>query len=107
MAILIFVRHGQSAYNLENRFTGSLDVPLTPLGEEEATLAGKKLIGFRFNRAYSSVLNRAKESLRIILEEIGQPHIPIINNSALNERMYGSLQALNKAETAENIVRNK
>ena len=101
MAILIFVRHGQSAYNLENRFTGSLDVPLTPLGEEEATLAGKKLIGFRFNRAYSSVLNRAKESLRIILEEIGQTHIPIINNAALNERMYGSLQGLNKAETAE------
>ena len=53
------------------------------------------------------MLNRAKESLRIILEEIGQPHIPIINNSALNERMYGSLQALNKAETAENTVRNK
>ena len=91
MEILIFVRHEQSAYNLENRFTGRLDVPLTPLGEEEATLAGKRLIGFRFNRAYSSVLNRAKESLRIILEEIGQTQIPIINNAALNERIYGSL----------------
>ena len=100
MAQLILVRHGQSTYNLENRFTGNLDVPLTHLGEEEALMAGKKLINFRFDMAYTSMLVRAWETLRIILEEIKQPDIPIIKNKALNERMYGSLQGLNKTETA-------
>jgi 2,3-bisphosphoglycerate-dependent phosphoglycerate mutase len=100
MAQLILVRHGQSTYNLENRFTGNLDVPLTPLGEEEAHSAGKKLINFRFDIAYTSMLLRAWETLQIILEEIKQTDIPIIKNASLNERMYGSLQGLNKAETA-------
>ena len=100
MSQLTLVRHGQSTYNLENRFTGSLDVPLTPLGEDEARLAGQKLKDFRFDVAYTSTLVRAWETLRIILEEIEQTPLPIIKNSALNERMYGSLQGLNKAETA-------
>ncbi len=100
MAKLLLVRHGQSTFNLENRFTGSLDVPLTNLGEEEALLAGKKLINFYFDIAYTSMLVRAWETLRIILEEIKQTDIPIIKNAALNERMYGSLQGLNKTETA-------
>lgn len=100
MAQLILIRHGQSVYNLENRFTGNLDVPLTPLGEEEAHSAGIKIINFRFDIAYTSMLVRAWETLRIILEEIKQTDIPIIKNAALDERMYGSLQGLNKAETA-------
>ncbi len=101
MPLLILIRHGQSTYNLENRFTGSVDVPLTPLGKEEARAAGKKLKDFKFNRAYTSVLIRAIDSLTIILKEINQPYIPVVKNAALNERMYGSLQGLNKAETAE------
>ena len=100
MALLLLVRHGQSTYNLENRFTGNLDVPLTPLGEEEALLAGKKLINFHIDFAYTSILVRACETLRIILKEIKQTNTTIIKNAALNERMYGSLQGQNKAETA-------
>lgn len=100
MTILTLVRHGQSTYNLQNRFTGSLDVPLTKLGEEEAHLAGKKLQEYRFDFAHTSMLIRAWETLRIVLEEIKQTSIPITRNAALNERMYGSLQGLNKAETA-------
>lgn len=100
MALLTLIRHGQSIYNLQNRFTGNLDVELTPLGEEEARLAGQRLKGFHFDIAYTSMLKRAWETLRIILEEIQQTDIPIIKNVALNERMYGNLQGLNKAETA-------
>lgn len=100
MALLTLTRHGQSTYNLQNRFTGNLDVPLTPLGEHEAHLAGQKLQDFHFDFAYTSMLKRACETLRIILEEIKQTQMPIIKNVALNERMYGSLQGLNKAETA-------
>jgi 2,3-bisphosphoglycerate-dependent phosphoglycerate mutase len=100
MAALILVRHGQSIYNLENRFTGNLDIALTPLGREEARIAGGKLTGFTFAIAYTSTLIRAQETLRIILEEIKQTGIPIVQNSALDERMYGNLQGLNKAETA-------
>jgi 2,3-bisphosphoglycerate-dependent phosphoglycerate mutase len=100
MVQLTLIRHGQSTYNLQNRFTGSVDVPLTPLGEEEARMAGQKLKGFAYDSAFTSTLVRAWETLRIILEEIKQPHVPIIKNAALNERMYGSLQGLNKAETA-------
>ncbi len=100
MPLLTLIRHGQSTYNLENRFTGTVDVPLTPLGEEEARDAGKKLKGLKYDRAYTSMLKRAQESLNIILAEIEQTDIPIIMNAALDERMYGSLQGLNKAETA-------
>lgn len=101
MALLALIRHGQSVYNLENRFTGNLDVALTLFGEEEAKLAGIKLKGLKISGAYTSVLKRAEESLRIILEEMQQTNIPVIKNKAFNERMYGSLQGLNKAEVAK------
>lgn len=101
MAQLVLIRHGESQWNLENRFTGWVDVPLTPKGEQEARDAGKKLKGFRFDCAFTSVLVRAKETLRLVLEEIGQMTIPIEENKALNERMYGELQGLNKTETAQ------
>lgn len=100
MATLILVRHGQSIYNFENRFTGNLDIGLTEFGKQEALLAGKKLTETQFDFAYTSTLKRAQESLKIILEVIHQTHIKITENSALNERNYGSLQGLNKAETA-------
>jgi 2,3-bisphosphoglycerate-dependent phosphoglycerate mutase len=99
MAFLTLVRHGQSIYNLENRFTGSLDVELTAVGKTEALRAGHKLKDYHYDAAYTSMLKRAQESLEIILKEIRQEDIPVIKNSALNERMYGSLQGLNKADT--------
>lgn len=101
MARLILLRHGESQWNLENRFTGWVDVPLSPRGIQEAKNAGDKLRGFTFDRAFTSVLVRANETLRLVLEAIGQPHIPIEKDKALNERMYGELQGLNKAETAK------
>jgi 2,3-bisphosphoglycerate-dependent phosphoglycerate mutase len=101
MAQLVLIRHGESQWNLENRFTGWVDVPLTPKGEQEARDAGKKLQSFRFDCAFTSVLVRAKETLRLVLEEIGQTTIPVEENKALNERMYGELQGLNKTETAQ------
>ena len=100
MALLIFVRHGQSLYNLENRFTGTLDISLTLLGKEQAKTAGKKLKGYVFCMAYTSMLIRAQESLEIILKQM-HVKIPTVKNSAFNERMYGSLQGLNKEETAK------
>lgn len=99
MSTLILVRHGQSIYNQENRFTGSLDVGLTKFGKEEAKIAGLKLINFKFEFAYTSTLKRATESLQIILKTINQNNILITENQALNERNYGNLQGLNKAET--------
>ncbi len=103
MATLALVRHGQSQWNLENRFTGWEDVPLTEKGREEARRAGEALAaeGVRFERAYTSLLQRAQITLDIILEVLGQTDIPIVRDEALNERHYGSLQGLNKAETAE------
>jgi 2,3-bisphosphoglycerate-dependent phosphoglycerate mutase len=101
MARLVLLRHGESQWNLENRFTGWVDVPLSPKGIEEAKQAGEKLRGFTFDRAFTSVLSRANETLRIVLETTGQPTIPIEKDKALNERMYGDLQGLNKAETAQ------
>ena len=101
MARLVLLRHGESQWNLENRFTGWVDVPLSPKGIEEAKQAGEKLRGFRFDRAFTSVLTRANETLRFVLEAIGQTTIPIEKDKALNERMYGDLQGLNKAETAK------
>jgi 2,3-bisphosphoglycerate-dependent phosphoglycerate mutase len=100
MAILVIIRHGQSQWNLENRFTGEVDIDLTPEGKQEAIQAGKKLMGMRFNCCFTSVLKRAEETLRIILLEIKETSIPVIKNKALNERNYGSLQGLNKSETA-------
>ena len=101
MSRLVLIRHGESQWNLENRFTGWVDVPLSPTGIEEAKAAGKKLAEFKFDRAFSSVLARANETLRLVLEAIGQTAIPIEKDKALNERMYGELQGLNKAETAK------
>jgi 2,3-bisphosphoglycerate-dependent phosphoglycerate mutase len=100
MATLVLLRHGESQWNLENRFTGWVDVPLSSKGIEEAKAAGMKLAGVKFDRAFTSVLTRANETLRIVLETIGQTSIPIEKDKALNERMYGDLQGLNKAETA-------
>jgi len=98
---LILVRHGQSQWNLENRFTGWVDIPLTPGGEAEAKRAGILLKDTHFDRGFTSVLIRAQETLRIILEETGQTDLPVERDAALNERYYGDLQGLNKAETAE------
>lgn len=95
MPHLILVRHGQSLWNLENRFTGWVDVPLTPLGEEEARRAGERLRGHNFDVAYTSALQRAQETLRIIMETIPRK-VPVIRDQALNERDYGDLAGLNK-----------
>jgi 2,3-bisphosphoglycerate-dependent phosphoglycerate mutase len=101
MALLVLVRHGESQWNLENRFTGWVDVSLTETGRREAQRAGELLRGVRFDRAFTSVLRRATETLDIVLRVIGQTDLPIERNAALNERHYGDLQGLNKAETAE------
>lgn len=99
MPILALVRHGQSLWNHENRFTGFVDVPLTEQGRNEARLAAKALQGQKFDVAYTSALTRAQETLAIILETLGQ-RIPVIRDAALNERHYGDLQGLNKADAA-------
>jgi 2,3-bisphosphoglycerate-dependent phosphoglycerate mutase len=100
MALLVLVRHGESQWNLDNRFTGWVDVPLTETGRREAHRAGQLLRGMRFDRGFTSVLTRAIETLDIILEEIEEPDLPVERDAALNERHYGDLQGLNKAETA-------
>ncbi len=97
---LVLVRHGQSQWNLENRFTGWIDVPLSPKGIEEAHEAGKSLKGIPFDIAFTSNLKRAQETLKIILQEVGQQNLRVEKDQALNERHYGALQGLNKAETA-------
>ncbi len=101
MSKLVLVRHGQSQWNLENRFTGWVDVDLTPQGEKEAREAGKKLTGLKFDQAFTSALKRAQRTLQLILEETGQSHLPVEKDQALNERHYGDLQGLDKAETAK------
>lgn len=101
MAKLVLLRHGESQWNLENRFTGWVDVPLSPKGEREAKDAGRKLAGITFDRAYTSVLTRAIDTLSIVLEVTGQSGIPVEKDKALNERLYGELQGLDKAETAK------
>src|SRR3970040_1630843 len=100
MAKLVLVRHGQSLWNLEDRFTGWVDVPLTDLGREEARRAATRLGDIRFEIAYTSALSRAQETLEIILQVAGQ-RPPVIRDQALNERHYGDLQGLNKKKTAE------
>jgi len=101
--ILVLVRHGQSTWNLENRFTGWTDVDLTELGVSEAKNGGKLLKegAYEFDIAYTSVLKRAIKTLGIIQEEMGLEWIPVVRAWQLNERHYGSLQGLNKAEMAE------
>ena len=101
MPLLILLRHGQSQWNLENRFTGWVDVPLSELGEKEAREAGVKLKSTSIDCAYTSVLKRANDTLRLALETAGIKGIPIIRDEALNERHYGELQGLNKEETAK------
>src|SRR5688500_9003857 len=100
---LVLVRHGQSTWNLENRFTGWTDVGLTDLGREEAHEAGRLLreAGYDFDVAYTSVLKRAIKTLWIVMEEMGLEWLPVYRAWQLNERHYGALQGLNKAETAE------
>ncbi len=100
---IVLLRHGESAWNKENRFTGWTDVDLTEKGEEEACTAGKlmKEAGFEFDIAYTSVLTRAVRTLWIALQEMEQVWIPVVNSWRLNERHYGALQGLNKAETAK------
>lgn len=100
---LVLVRHGQSSWNLENRFTGWTDVDLTDLGREEARKAGEllKQEGFKFDIAFTSVLKRAIRTLWIALDELDQMWLPVEKSWRLNERHYGALQGLNKSETAE------
>ena len=100
---LVLVRHGQSTWNLENRFTGWTDVGLTDQGRTEAHSAGKLLHegGYVFDIAYTSVLRRAIQTLWIVLQEMNNEWLPVVNAWQLNERHYGALQGLNKSETAE------
>ena len=102
---VIFLRHGQSQWNLENRFTGWTDVPLSDKGVEEARAAGKllKAEGFSFDAAYTSTLKRAIKTLWLVLEEMDEMWIPVTKDWHLNERHYGALQGYNKAEMAEKV----
>lgn len=100
--MLVLIRHGESQWNLENKFTGQVDIDLTKHGMDEAKHAGAKLKGYGFDVAFCSVLIRAKHTLQIVLKEINAPdNLPIAYDRALNERNYGDLQGLNKAETAK------
>ena len=102
MPTLVLLRHGESVWNKENRFTGWTDVDLSERGREEARAAGRLLAdgGYRFDLAYTSVLKRAIRTLWIALDAMDQMWLPVIKNWRLNERHYGGLQGLNKAETA-------
>ncbi len=100
---LVLIRHGQSAWNQENRFTGWTDVGLTELGRDEARAAGRLLRegGFAFDVAYTSVLKRAVHTLNLVLDELGMDWLPVHKAWQLNERHYGALQGLNKTEMAK------
>ena len=102
MKTLVLLRHGESVWNLENRFTGWTDVDLTPKGVEEAREAARLLSagGYTFDIAYTSLLTRAIRTLWITLDGMDLMWLPVIGNWRLNERHYGALQGLNKAETA-------
>ncbi len=99
---LVLLRHGESAWNRENRFTGWTDVDLSEKGEAEAKAAGAALKkeGYGFDLAFCSVLTRANRTLNLVLEEMGLTWIPVVKSWRLNERHYGALQGLDKAETA-------
>lgn len=99
---IVLLRHGESTWNKENRFTGWTDVDLTEKGVEEARVAGQllKREGYTFDIAYTSVLKRANKTLNIVLEELDALWLPVEHSWRLNERHYGDLQGLNKAETA-------
>ncbi len=100
---LVLIRHGESTWNLENRFTGWTDVDLTPLGVEQAKRCGEILLdqGYQFDFAYTSVLQRAIHTLWHCLDAMQRPWLPVVQSYRLNERHYGALQGLNKAETAK------
>ena len=99
---LVLIRHGESTWNLENRFTGWTDVDLTPLGLEQAKNAGRllKAAGFDFDVAYTSMLKRATRTLWHVLDEMDRTWLPVVHSWRLNERHYGSLQGLNKSDMA-------
>ena len=99
---IVFMRHGESTWNLENRFTGWTDVDLTAKGVAEAKSAGKVLkdAGFTFDLAYTSVLKRAIRTLWLTMDEMDMMWLPVVNDWRLNERHYGALQGLDKGETA-------
>ncbi len=101
MPVLVLVRHGQSTWNLENRFTGETDIPLTAQGRAEARAAGAKLMSIAFTHGFTSVLQRAIDTMTLLLEAAGQPQLAVTRNAALNERNYGKLQGLNKTEVAK------
>lgn len=103
MSKLICVRHGQSQWNKENRFTGWVDIELSELGIEEAKEAGELLKGFKFYKIFTSALKRAIRTAEIIAEVTNQTEVEIIENESLNERHYGDLQGLNKAEIGEKV----
>jgi len=100
---LVLIRHGESTWNLENRFTGWTDVDLTPTGVEQAKTAGRllKAQGFQFDVAYTSVLKRAIRTLYLALDEMDAMWLPVVKSWRLNERHYGGLQGLNKADMAK------
>ncbi len=98
---MVIVRHGQSLWNKENRFTGWVDIDLSAKGREEAIEAGKKLKSLHFDTAFTSDLKRAQNTLTLILKEIGQENIPVFRDKALNERHYGDLQGMNKDAARE------
>jgi 2,3-bisphosphoglycerate-dependent phosphoglycerate mutase len=100
---LVLIRHGESTWNLENRFTGWTDVDLTPLGVQQAQEAGRllKAEGYEFDIAYTSVLKRAIWTLWHTLDQMDRTWLPVVNDWRLNERHYGALQGLNKGETAK------
>jgi 2,3-bisphosphoglycerate-dependent phosphoglycerate mutase len=100
---LVLIRHGESTWNLENRFTGWTDVDLTPTGVEQAKTAGRllKAEGFQFDVAYTSVLKRAIRTLYLALDEMDATWLPVVKSWRLNERHYGGLQGLNKADMAK------
>ena len=99
---LVLIRHGESTWNLENRFTGWTDVDLTPTGVEQAQNAGRllKAEGYRFDLAYTSMLKRATRTLWHCLDQMDCTWLPVVHSWRLNERHYGALQGLNKADTA-------
>jgi len=101
MSNLIIIRHGQSVWNLENRFTGIADIELTGQGEKEAKAAGSRIKKYPLDEAYTSVLKRAIHTLKIILKEIDHLSLPVTKTTALNERDYGDLQGLNKTATIQ------
>ena len=100
---LVLLRHGQSQWNLENRFTGWEDVPLTELGRSEASSAGERMQteNIRFDRCFTSNLQRAQKTLALALDAMGTPEMTVTRHEALNERHYGDLQGLDKGETAQ------